>query len=69
MAKDKPSMGLLVLGKPKDDDMAADAGGGAESAAAAAIKAIKSGDAGALSEALKLHWELCQSPDNYEDEE
>lgn len=69
MAKDKPSMGLLVLGKPKDDDMAADAGGGAVSAAAAVRKALDAKDDGALSEALKLHWELCQSPDNYEDEE
>lgn len=67
---DKGTMGLLLMGKPKGEgaeDMAAE-DGGEVSAASAAIKAIKAGDATALSEALKLHYELCQMP-AYEDEE
>lgn len=66
----KPGMGLLVLGgKPESEDSGGMTGGGAESAAKAVIKAVKAGDAAALSEALQLHYELCQSPSEGEDEE
>lgn len=60
--------GLLLMGpEPPDDAESAD-DKGEVNAASAAIKAIKAGDATALSEALKLHYELCQMP-AYEPEE
>jgi hypothetical protein len=66
----KPSMGLLVLGgKAKDEESEGMSGGGADSAAKAVLKAIKADDYAALGEALKLHYELCQSSDYESDEE
>lgn len=65
-------IGLLLMGKPKggeSEDMDSDDASGEISAASAAIKAIKAGDATALSEALKLHYELCQMPAYDETEE
>jgi DNA-binding GntR family transcriptional regulator len=70
MAEDK--MGLLVLGKPRGESGESLEDEGAVSAAKAALKAIKAGDAEALSEALKLHYEHCkmaEESDEYEEEE
>lgn len=64
----KPSMGLLVLGKEKEESDEGMSGGGSLSAAKAVRKALKAEDDAALDEALKLHYELCQSA-SYEDEE
>lgn len=66
----KPSMGMLVLGKPEKSsgEGMGIPGGGADSAAKAVLKAIKADDAAALSEALQLHYELCMSPDSGNEE-
>lgn len=68
--KKKPSLAVLIgMGKPKaggDEEDMADKGddesseeGSSLDAAQAVIDAVKAGDAGALDDALKLHYDLC----------
>ena len=61
---DKPSLGLLLMGKPKGEpDAASEGDTGQLNAAKAIIKAVKDNDATALSEALQLHYQLCEMPE------
>lgn len=66
MAKGE-GMGLLLLGKPKGEEGDSD-DDGALSAARAALKAIKAGDAAGLSEALRLHYDMCSAEGMSEEE-
>jgi hypothetical protein len=66
----KDTMGLLLLGKPKQEKPLMGGGSegevddsGALDAAKSILSAIKADDATALSEALSLHYRLCEMPE------
>jgi DNA-binding GntR family transcriptional regulator len=63
--------GGILLGAVKAVPMKADKPkeGGSMSAARALISAVKSGDASAVDEALRLHYSLCESEDDAGEDE
>jgi len=66
----KPTIGLLLgmsKGKPSEPD--SEESDAKVMAAKAVMRAVKSGDASALSSALAAHYDACMSADEYENEE
>jgi hypothetical protein len=68
MKGDAPA-GLLLLGKPEKEKSDSGSSDGALSAAKALLKAIKANDASAVSEALSLHYKLCEDDSSMGDDD